>query len=69
MLLRIAMGVVAMGLVSVTVGIWWNKVPASFWARTRHRSVGGASPRHMMDFVFYWVYNKVEMVCMCDHAM
>jgi hypothetical protein len=33
--------VVAIGLIRVRAGIVWNMVPASFWARTRHRMLGG----------------------------
>jgi hypothetical protein len=40
----------AMGLVKKSGGMLWNMVPASLWARTRHRSVGGEL-RVMVDSV------------------
>jgi hypothetical protein len=43
-------------------GMLWNMVPASRWARTRHRSVGGEL-RDIMDSVGQWEY-VVEMVRM-----
>jgi hypothetical protein len=48
--------------------VLWNMVPASRWARTKHRSVGGEELRVMMDSVGQWVY-VVEMVRMCAHTM
>jgi hypothetical protein len=59
-----ARSVEAMGLVRESGGMWWNMVPASRWARTRHRSVGGEELPDMMDSVGQWMY-VVDMVCMC----
>jgi hypothetical protein len=56
-----------MGLVRER-GIWWNKVPASRKARTRHLSVEGEEPRDRMDFVGQWL-QVVEMVWMSVLAM
>jgi hypothetical protein len=57
-----ARSVEIMGLVRESGGMLWNKVPASRWARTRHRSVGGGKLRDMMDSVGrHWVY-VVDMV-------
>jgi hypothetical protein len=55
-----ARSVDAMGLVRVSGGMLWNMVPASRWALTRHRRVGGEW-RDMMDSVGQWVY-VVDMV-------
>jgi hypothetical protein len=60
--------VVAMGLVRDRGGIWWNMVPASRWARTRHMRAGGEVLRDMMDSVGQWLY-AVEMVWVCVRAM
>jgi hypothetical protein len=49
-----------MGLVRESGGILWNMVPASRWARARHRSVDGEL-RDMMDSVGQWVH-VVDMV-------
>jgi hypothetical protein len=62
-----ARSVEAIGLVRESGGMLWNKVSASRWARTRHRSAGGEL-RDMMDSVGQWVY-VVEMVRMCVLAM
>jgi hypothetical protein len=51
----------AMGLVRDSGGMMWNMVPASRWARTMHRSVGGEELPDMMDLVGQWVY-VVEMM-------
>jgi hypothetical protein len=59
-----ARSVVAMGLVRERGGIWWNMVPASRWARTRHRSVGGEVLRDMVDYMGHCLY-VAEMVWMC----
>jgi hypothetical protein len=63
-----ARSVAAIGLVRVRGGMWWNMVPASRWARTRHLSVGGEVLCVMMDSVGQWLY-VVEMVWMCALAM
>jgi hypothetical protein len=57
-----------MGMVRESGGIWWNKVRAWRWVRTRHLSVGGEVLRDMMDSVGQWVY-VVEIVRTCDLAM
>jgi hypothetical protein len=46
----------AMGLVRESGGMFWNTVPASRWARTMHRSVGGEELPYMMGSVGKWVY-------------
>jgi hypothetical protein len=56
-----SLSVEAMGLVRESGGMLWNMVPASRWARTRHRSEGGEELPDMMDSVGQWEY-VVEMV-------
>jgi hypothetical protein len=49
-------------------GTLWKRVPASRWARTRHRKVGGEEPRDMIDSMGHWLY-AVAMEWMCILAM
>jgi hypothetical protein len=65
---KCARRVEAMGLVRESGGMLWNMVPASRWARTMHRSVGGEKLPDMMDSVGRWLH-VVEMVRMCARAM
>jgi gamma-glutamyl:cysteine ligase YbdK (ATP-grasp superfamily) len=51
-----AQRVVAMGFVRDRGRMWWNMVPASRWARTKHLRVCGELVRDMMDFVGQWLY-------------
>jgi hypothetical protein len=64
---RWSRSVEAMGLVRENGGMLWNMVPASRWARVRHRSVGGELHVNI-DSVGQWVY-VVDMVGMCVRAM
>jgi hypothetical protein len=63
-----ARSVEAIGLVRESGGMLWNMVPASRWACTRHRSVGGEELPDMMDLVGQWEI-VVDMVRMCARAM
>jgi hypothetical protein len=67
-LVKWARSVEAIGLVRESDGMLWNMVPASRWARTMHRTVGGEELPHMMDSVGQWEY-VVYMVRMCARAI